>query len=93
MLLIARQFHGTRRRLEMNDYYYYESDIREINIMSLSCSLPSDDKYQPASYETEYRVVMRLTIKSVAMSDFGAYRCVAKNSLGDTDGVIKLYRK
>lgn len=55
--------------------------------------LPLDDKYQPASYETEYRVVMRLTIKSVAMPDFDAYRCVAKNSLGDTDGVIKLYRK
>lgn len=52
-----------------------------------------DDKYQPAIYENEYRVMMRLTIKSVDMSDFGSYKCVAKNSLGDTDGVIKLYCK
>jgi len=36
---------------------------------------------------------MRLTIYDVDISDFGAYRCVAKNSLGDTDGAIKLYRK
>lgn len=34
-----------------------------------------------------------MAIKNVAMSDLGAYKCVAKNSLGDTDGVIKLYRK
>lgn len=34
---------------------------------------------------------MRLNIKSVSQSDFGSYRCVAKNSLGDTDGTIKLY--
>lgn len=36
---------------------------------------------------------MRLTIHNVDMPDFGSYKCVAKNSLGDTDGVIKLYRK
>lgn len=54
---------------------------------------PADIKYQPIIYETDYRVVMRLTIKNVAMSDLGAYKCVAKNSLGDTDGLIKLYRK
>ena len=36
---------------------------------------------------------MKLTIKSVDAFDFGSYKCVAKNSLGDTDGAIKLYRK
>lgn len=36
---------------------------------------------------------MRLSIKSVNLSDFGTYKCVAKNSLGDNDGTIKLYRK
>ena len=36
---------------------------------------------------------MRLTINDVDIQDFGSYRCVAKNSLGDTDGAIKLYRK
>lgn len=69
-----------------------EIDLELILYVSRSHPLP-DDKYQPSSYETEYRVVMRLAIRNVAMSDLGAYKCVAKNSLGDTDGVIKLYRK
>lgn len=54
---------------------------------------PGSGRYEPSIYENDYRVVMRLTIKSVEMQDFGSYRCVAKNSLGETDGVIKLYRK
>lgn len=36
---------------------------------------------------------MKLTIVSVDITDFGIYKCVAKNSLGETDGSIKLYRK
>lgn len=36
---------------------------------------------------------MKLTIVNVEITDFGSYKCVAKNSLGDTDGAIKLYRK
>lgn len=36
---------------------------------------------------------MKLTIVSVNITDFGTYKCVAKNSLGETDGSIKLYRK
>lgn len=30
---------------------------------------------------------------NVLVLDFGSYRCVSKNSLGDTDGSIKLYRE
>jgi hypothetical protein len=33
---------------------------------------------------------MMLKIRSVKHNDFGSYKCVAKNSLGETDGVIKL---
>lgn len=36
---------------------------------------------------------MRLHINPLSQAEFGAYRCVAKNSLGDTDGTIKLYSK
>ncbi|XP_044250974.1 limbic system-associated membrane protein isoform X1 [Drosophila takahashii] len=39
-----------------------------------------------------YRNSMRLHINPLTQAEFGAYRCVAKNSLGDTDGTIKLYR-
>jgi hypothetical protein len=53
----------------------------------------SGGKFEPVLIDNAYKVVMRLNIKSVSQSDFGSYRCVAKNSLGDTDGTIKLYSK
>lgn len=51
------------------------------------------ERFVPETFESGYKITMRLTIYDVDISDFGAYRCVAKNSLGDTDGAIKLYRK
>lgn len=51
------------------------------------------NKYEPKLIDNAYKVTMKLTIKSVSVSDFGTYKCVSKNSLGDTDGSIKLYRK
>ncbi|XP_073823360.1 LOW QUALITY PROTEIN: dpr-interacting protein eta [Musca autumnalis] len=40
----------------------------------------------------DYRTSVKLHINPLTASEFGAYRCVAKNSLGDTDGTIKLYK-
>ncbi|GFX03553.1 hypothetical protein TNCV_4751381 [Trichonephila clavipes] len=38
-----------------------------------------------------YKVQMRLIIKNLRPEDFGSYTCVAKNSLGETEGTIRLY--
>ncbi|XP_050303644.1 opioid-binding protein/cell adhesion molecule homolog isoform X2 [Anthonomus grandis grandis] len=48
-------------------------------------------KFEPVIVDNMYKVYMKLTIKNVSHSDFGTYKCLAKNSLGDTDGAIKLY--
>lgn len=40
-----------------------------------------------------YKATMRLTITNVQGSDYGNYKCVAKNPRGDMDGNIKLYSK
>jgi neurotrimin len=34
---------------------------------------------------------MKLTIKSLSAGDFGNYRCISKNSLGETEGSIRVY--
>ncbi|XP_055908905.1 neurotrimin-like isoform X1 [Eupeodes corollae] len=55
--------------------------------------VPPGGKFQSNSTEMgDYKVSMKLQIYPLTQSEFGSYRCVAKNSLGDTDGTIKLYR-
>ncbi|XP_064553617.1 neurotrimin [Drosophila montana] len=53
---------------------------------------------ESSKYKTEtipgnpsYKATMRLTITNVQGSDYGNYKCVAKNPRGDMDGNIKLY--
>ncbi|XP_044741845.1 lachesin-like [Chrysoperla carnea] len=50
----------------------------------------SGEKYESISMDSGYTKYMVLKIRNVSPNDFGSYKCVAKNSLGDTDGVIKL---
>jgi len=50
----------------------------------------SGEKYETVSVDHGYSKFMMLKIKNVTTKDFGTYQCVAKNSLGETDGVIKL---
>ncbi|ODM94538.1 Lachesin, partial [Orchesella cincta] len=51
----------------------------------------SGEKYEPILEDNTYKVTMRLTIRGVSASDYGTYVCLSKNSLGETDGQIKLY--
>lgn len=53
--------------------------------------LVSDHKYEAVSVESAYKVYMKLHIRNVTKKDYMEYRCVAKNSLGNSDGSITLY--
>ncbi|XP_061935080.1 lachesin-like isoform X3 [Apis cerana] len=53
----------------------------------------TNDNYKVETIPKGYEITMKLTIKSVQPQDFGSYRCVARNSLGEMDGKIKLYNK
>lgn len=43
--------------------------------------------------ELPYHTNMKLTIANVTQEDYGSYKCVAKNSKGETEGKIALYGK
>lgn len=56
--------------------------------------------HESRKYHTEniigdppYKTHMRLTIHNIQQSDYGVYKCVAKNPRGETDGTIRLYSK
>lgn len=40
-----------------------------------------------------YKVAMKLVIRIQKLSDFGIYKCVAKNAFGTTEETIKVLRK
>ncbi|XP_062525063.1 lachesin isoform X2 [Bombyx mori] len=50
----------------------------------------SGNKYVTSLSDDGYSRKMKLTIRKVSPRDFSSYRCVAKNSLGETDGLIRL---
>ncbi|PRD26709.1 UNVERIFIED_CONTAM: Protein CEPU-1 [Trichonephila clavipes] len=54
----------------------------------------TNDKYNSVLLNKGlYKISMQLTIRNLKPEDFGAYTCVAKNSLGETEGTIRLYGK
>ncbi|KAJ8918674.1 hypothetical protein NQ315_014994 [Exocentrus adspersus] len=51
-------------------------------------------KYGTETMENSYRAHMKLTVRNLQTGptgDFGNYRCISKNSLGETEGSIRLY--
>jgi hypothetical protein len=61
-------------------YWVYE------NVMILATK-----KYGTDTAANSYRAHMKLTIRDLRDKDFGNYRCISKNSLGETEGSIRLY--
>ncbi|XP_025986410.1 lachesin isoform X2 [Solenopsis invicta] len=58
--------------------------------MIVSGNSVSGDKYEAVATDSGYNRYMILKIRNVGPRDFGSYKCIAQNSLGGTDGVIKL---
>ncbi|XP_050295047.1 neurotrimin-like [Anthonomus grandis grandis] len=49
-------------------------------------------KYDIHQEIQSYKTYMKIIISSVSNSDYGKYKCVAKNQLGETDGTLQLFR-
>jgi hypothetical protein len=64
--------------------------ISSIAYVKTRFSFVLGEKYEAVSMDSGYNKYMMLKIRSASKGDFGSYKCVAKNSLGETDGVIKL---
>lgn len=52
--------------------------------------LLSNKKYELTEEFESYRIDMQLTIKNLDENDFGPYKCVARNMLGEKEGFVRL---
>lgn len=52
----------------------------------------SDNKFEPITIQTNYKVHMKLILRNLDATDYGLYKCISKNSIGETDGTINVYR-
>ncbi|XP_068087149.1 neurotrimin-like [Anabrus simplex] len=95
MIWIQNQLVGAHEGQQMTLECHSEAYPKSINYWTRDKGeiIAQGGKYEPVLLDNAYKVHMKLTIRSVGPSDFGSYKCVSKNSLGDTDGSIKLYRK
>ncbi|KAG8182574.1 hypothetical protein JTE90_021714 [Oedothorax gibbosus] len=51
----------------------------------------STDKFKVTFKEKSYKTHMRLTIRNLQPEDLGSYMCYSKNSLGSTEGAVRLH--
>lgn len=83
--------------LHAKSIIHYHPPPPKQNLSHLYCkyfiSFQLGGNYEPILNESIYKIDMTLRIRSIGPADYGAYKCVAKNSLGETDSTIKVYSK
>ncbi|XP_012283439.1 lachesin isoform X2 [Orussus abietinus] len=91
MLSIPNQLEGAYIGQDVTLVCHTEAHPPSINYWTTEHSeMIVSDKYEATYTEEGYSRHMQLKIRNVGPKDFGSYKCVAQNSLGGTDGVIKL---
>ncbi|XP_077288081.1 neurotrimin-like [Arctopsyche grandis] len=93
MIWIQNQLVGAIEGMPLTLECHSEAYPKSINYWTREKGeiVPQGGKYEPYLSDNSYKIHMKLTIKAMSESDFGVYKCVSKNSLGDTDGTIKVY--
>ena len=69
--------------------YWIRTDANNSNDVML---LPSK-RHKLDSHHVGYQSQMKLHVYPVEAQDYGHYKCVAKNSLGEAEGSIRVYGK
>uniref|UniRef100_T1JE33 Ig-like domain-containing protein n=1 Tax=Strigamia maritima TaxID=126957 RepID=T1JE33_STRMM len=93
MLWIPHQLVGTPRSYETTLECHTEAFPRSINYWMREDGdmIFSNEKYETNNTEELYSRHMHLRIKNLSKKDYGLYKCIAKNPLGETEGVIRVY--
>lgn len=94
MIWVPNQLVGAPSGTDVTIDCQTEAYPKSINYWSFRDSktmLFPNKKYVTSDTEKRYHIHMRLTIRDLSELDFGNYKCISKNSLGETEGSIRLY--
>lgn len=94
MIWVPNQLVGAPSGTDVTIDCQTEAYPKSINYWSFRDSktmLFPNKKYVTLDTEKRYHIHMRLTIRDLSQTDFGNYKCISKNSLGETEGSIRLY--
>ncbi|XP_065225680.1 lachesin-like isoform X2 [Planococcus citri] len=92
MILVSNQLVGAPVGTDVTIDCQTEAHPRAISYWMFGDGmLLSANKHGTEISENSYRTHMKLTVKKLTPSDFGTYKCISKNSLGETEGTIRLY--
>lgn len=64
-----------------------------LNTSSSSFSSSASSKYEIEEDYQGYKTTMKLKISAISTEDFGGWKCLSKNTLGEKEGLIRLYGK
>uniref|UniRef100_T1JN04 Ig-like domain-containing protein n=1 Tax=Strigamia maritima TaxID=126957 RepID=T1JN04_STRMM len=89
---VPNQLVGAPYSKEVTIECYVEASPKSVNYWTRDKGevLISSPKYNVSEIETSYKVFLKLTIRDLETKDFGVYKCVSKNSLGEAEGIIRL---
>ncbi|CAH0592374.1 unnamed protein product [Chrysodeixis includens] len=94
VIQVPNQLVGAPLGTDVTVECYVESSPKSINywVRDSNEMVISSSKYEVLNtVVSSFESRMALTVRRLTAADVGGYRCVAKNSLGEVDSVIRLY--
>ncbi|XP_063548659.1 lachesin-like [Cydia strobilella] len=94
VIQVPNQLVGAPLGTDVSLECYVESSPKSINywVRDSNEMVISSNKYEVVNTAlSSFESRMALTVRRLTAADVGGYRCVAKNSLGEVDSVIRLY--
>uniref|UniRef100_A0A8D8VHE0 Lachesin n=2 Tax=Cacopsylla melanoneura TaxID=428564 RepID=A0A8D8VHE0_9HEMI len=92
MIWVPNQLVGAPLSTDVTVDCQIEAHPRAISYWMFENSIILESKkYHLNDTDNSYRAHMKMTVMNLESKDFGSYKCISKNSLGETEGSIRLY--
>ncbi|XP_023719038.1 lachesin-like, partial [Cryptotermes secundus] len=94
LIQVPNQLVGAPKGTDVTLQCHVEASPKAINYWTRESGemIIANEKYNMTEINSSYySVQMRLTVRNFRKSDFGGYKCISKNSIGDAEGNIRLY--